>query len=62
MSIHSQSAAALRLYRSILSEARKFNDYSLRSYIERRTKEQFNENKNISDVTKIKQELLKAQD
>lgn len=40
----------LALYRSLLKEARKFNNYNFRNHAIRKTKWEFKHNKNISDA------------
>lgn len=50
--------ATIVLYKSLLREASKFNSYIFRRYFIRRIKDAFQENKHLSDQTKI-DELIK---
>ncbi|GFR92848.1 LYR motif-containing protein 4 [Elysia marginata] len=52
----------LSLYKSLLKESAKITDYNFRLYALRRTKDAFKENKNVSDPTRIKALIQKAQE
>jgi hypothetical protein len=48
----------LGLYRTLLKEARKFNNYNFRNHAIRKTKWEFKHNKNLSDVKKIQDKYI----
>lgn len=52
----------LQLYRNILKKAKVFQDYNMRSYIERCAKEDFHKYKFEKDQDKIKKLIEKAKE
>lgn len=52
--------ATLSLYRKMLQEGAKFKNYNFREYTQRRVREEFKENKNITDPKQIEALLEKA--
>lgn len=55
--LHSQ---VLRLYRQLLREGSKFGAFNFREYAKRRIRDEFQENKDLTDATKIGELLQKG--
>uniref|UniRef100_UPI00398F772F LYR motif-containing protein 4 n=1 Tax=Pristiophorus japonicus TaxID=55135 RepID=UPI00398F772F len=54
------SAQVLSLYRAMLKESKKFSSYSYRTFADRRIKEAFRENKNVTNPEVIQELIEKA--
>ncbi|XP_063441603.1 LYR motif-containing protein 4-like [Mytilus trossulus] len=53
---------ALALYKQILQESKKFTSYNYRNYAIRKTREEFRQNKEVTDPQKLKDLFKKAKD
>ncbi|VDI13667.1 Hypothetical predicted protein [Mytilus galloprovincialis] len=53
---------ALALYKQILQESKKFTSYNYRNYAIRKTRDEFRQNKEVTDPQKLKDLFKKAKD
>lgn len=51
---------ALRAYKQLMRNGRDYNGYNVREYIQRRVRDEFKENKGLTDPARIEQGLAKA--
>ncbi|KAJ9573695.1 hypothetical protein L9F63_008908 [Diploptera punctata] len=56
------NSQALKLYKTLLRESQKFHSYNFRLYALRRIRDEFRENKSLTDSAKISEAIKKASD